>query len=166
MKKYADQYGFDWRLIVSQMYQESRFNPMAESWVGAKGLMQVMPRTAKELKLTDLEDPEIGIHAGIKYMKWVRERFESELDVKDRMWFTLAAYNAGQGHIKDARRLARKKGWNPNRWFNHVEKALLLLSKKEYAKKARHGYVRGQEPVNYVRNIKNRYEAYVLLLGN
>lgn len=165
VKKYTDQYGFDWRLIVSQMYQESRFNPKAKSWVGAKGLMQVMPRTAKELELTDLEDPEIGIHAGIKYMKWVRERFESELDVKDRMWFTLAAYNAGQGHIKDARRLARKKGWNPNRWFNHVEKALLLLSKKEYAKKARHGYVRGQEPVNYVRNIKDRYEAYVLLVG-
>jgi peptidoglycan lytic transglycosylase F len=163
VKKYADQYGFDWRLIVSQMYQESRFNPKAKSWVGAKGLMQVMPRTAKELKLIDLEDPETGIHAGIKYMKWVRERFESELDVKDRMWFTLAAYNAGQGHIKDARRLARQKGWNPNRWFNHVEKALLLLSKRKYAKKARHGYVRGQEPVNYVRNIKDRYEAYVLL---
>ena len=163
VKKYADQYGFDWRLIVSQMYQESRFNPEAKSWVGAKGLMQVMPRTAKELKLSNLEDPETGIHAGIKYLKWVRERFESELDVKDRMWFTLAAYNAGQGHIKDARRLAREKGLNPNRWFNHVEKALLLLSKREYAKKARHGYVRGQEPVDYVRNIKERYEAYVLM---
>ena len=163
VKKYAEQYGFDWRLIVSQMYQESHFNPQAKSWVGAKGLMQVMPRTAKELKLTNLEDPETGIHAGIKYMKWVRERFELELDVKDRMWFTLAAYNAGQGHIKDARRLARQKGWNPNRWFNHVEKALLLLSKPKYAKQARHGYVRGHEPVKYVQQIKNRYEAYVLM---
>jgi membrane-bound lytic murein transglycosylase F len=161
VKKYAKKYGFDWRLIISQMYQESRFDPKAKSWVGAKGLMQVMPRTAKELKLTDLEDPETGIHAGIKYMKWVRERFEDELDVQDRMWFSLAAYNAGQGHIKDARRLARQKGWNPNRWFNNVEKALLLLSKKKYAKKARHGYVRGHEPVNYVRHIKDRYNAYI-----
>ncbi len=163
VKKYAEQYGFDWHLIVSQMYQESQFNPKAKSWVGAKGLMQVMPRTAKELKLTNLENPEIGIHAGIKYLQWVRERFEQELDVQDRMWFSLAAYNAGTGHIKDARRLARQKGWNSNRWFNNVEKALLLLSKRKYAKKARHGYVRGLEPVNYVRQIKDRYNAYVRL---
>jgi len=163
VKKYAEQYGFDWRLIVSQMYQESRFNPKAKSWVGAKGLMQVMPRTAKELKLTDLEDPETGIHAGIKYMQWVRQRFEQELDVQDRMWFALAAYNAGAGHIKDARRLARQKGWKPNRWFNNVEKALLLLSKRKYAKKARHGYVRGLEPVNYVMHIRDRYNAYIRL---
>ena len=164
VKTYAEQYGFDWRLIVSQMYQESRFNPKAKSWVGAKGLMQVMPGTAKELKLTHLEDPETGIHAGIKYMEWVRNRFEQELDVQDRMWFALAGYNAGAGHIKDARRLARLKGWNPNRWFNNVEKALLLLSKQKYAKKARHGYVRGLEPVDYVREIKNRYNAYIRLV--
>lgn len=163
VKKYAKQYGFDWRMIVSQMYQESRFDPKAKSWVGAKGLMQVMPRTAKELKLTHLEDPETGIHAGIKYLEWVRNRFEKELDVQDRIWFALAAYNAGQGHVKDARRLAKQMGWNPNRWFNNVEKAILLLSKKEYAKKARHGYVRGTEPVNYVRHIKDRYNAYVRL---
>jgi membrane-bound lytic murein transglycosylase F len=76
------------------------------------------------------------------------------------MWFTLAAYNAGQGHVKDARRLARQKGWNPNRWFNNVEKAMLLLSKRKYARQARHGYVRGREPVNYVRDIRDRFVAY------
>jgi len=161
VKTYAEQYGFDWRIIVSQMYQESRFNPKAKSWAGAKGLMQVMPRTAKELKLTSLEDPETGIHAGIKYMQWVRNRFEQELDVQDRMWFALAGYNAGAGHVKDARRLARQKGWDPNRWFDNVENALLLLSKRKYAKRARYGYVRGQEPVNYVRQINNRYYAYI-----
>ena len=122
--------------------------------------MQVMPRTAKELGLTDLKDPETGVHAGVKYLQWVRERFEPELDVKDRMWFTLAAYNAGQGHVRDARRLARQKGWNDNRWFGHVEKAMLLLSKKEYSSKARHGYVRGSEPVKYVRDIRSRFFAY------
>ena len=163
VKKYARQYGFDWRLLISQMYQESRFDPQAKSWVGAKGLMQVMPRTAKELGLTKLEDPETGIHAGVKYLDWVRDRFEEELDVKDRMWFALAAYNAGAGHVRDARRLARQQGWNPNRWFNHVEKAMLLLSKRKYASKARHGYVRGTEPVNYVREIRNRYQAYIRL---
>ena len=160
MKKYAREYGFDWRLLVAQMYQESRFNPKAKSWVGARGLMQVMPRTAKELGFKNLQDPDTGIHAGVKYLKWVRERFEPELDVRDRMWFTLAAYNAGQGHVKDARRLARRKGWNPNRWFDNVEKAMLLLSKRKYARRARHGYVRGREPVNYVRDIRNRFIAY------
>ncbi|MCW9013041.1 MAG: membrane-bound lytic murein transglycosylase MltF [Gammaproteobacteria bacterium] len=166
VKKYAKQYGFDWRMLVSQMYQESRFNPAAKSWAGAKGLMQVMPRTAKELGLTQLNDPETGIHAGVKYLNWVRDRFEDELHVKDRMWFALAAYNAGAGHVQDARRLARQQGWNPNHWFDNVEKAMLLLSKRKYAKHARHGYVRGTEPVNYVRKIRSRYQAYVRLVKN
>lgn len=77
------------------------------------------------------------------------------------MWFTLAAYNAGHGHVWDARRLARKLGMNPNRWFGNVEKAILLLSKRKYARKARHGYCRGAERVKYVREIKRRYEAYL-----
>jgi len=163
VKKYAADKNLDWRLLVAQMYQESRFDPKAESWVGAKGLMQVMPRTAKEIGITNLEDPESGIKAGIKYLDWVRDRFEPELNIKDRMWMTLAAYNAGYGHVRDARRLAKNIGLNPNRWFNNVEKAILLLSKREYYSKARHGYVRGKEPVNYVREIRQRYQAYLAM---
>jgi len=166
VKKYADKHRFDWRLLVAQMYQESRFNPQAKSWVGAKGLMQVMPRTAKEMGISNLKDPETGIRAGVQYLNWVRDRFESELSVKNRMWFTLAAYNAGQGHVKDARRLARQQGLNPNIWFDNVEKAMLLLSKRKYSRKARHGYVRGIEPVNYVREIRTRYRAYLRIAKN
>ncbi len=163
VKKYAQQYHFDWRLIIAQMYQESRFEPDAKSWAGAKGLMQVMPRTAKELGIKDLKKPENGIRAGVMYLDWVRDRFEPELNVKDRTWFALAAYNAGHGHVRDARRLARKLGHNPNKWFDNVEKAMLLLSRKKYAKDARHGYVRGSEPVEYVRNIRKRYYAYLAI---
>jgi len=163
VKKYAQKFEFDWRLIIAQMYQESRFNPKAKSWVGAQGLMQVMPRTAKEMGISNLKQPESGIKAGVQYLNWVRDRFEAELSVKDRMWFTLAAYNAGQGHVKDARRLARQQGLNPNKWFDHVEKAMLLLSKKKFYSKARHGYVRGSEPVHYVREISSRYRAYLKL---
>ncbi len=163
VKKYSQKYEFDWRLIVAQMYQESRFNPDAESWAGALGLLQVMPKTAKEMGLVNLKLPETGIEAGVKYLSWVRDRFEQELNVKDRMWFILAAYNAGQGHVKDARRLARKQGLNPNRWFDNVEKAMLLLSNKKYYQSARYGYVRGREPVNYVREIRSRYQAYLRL---
>ncbi len=166
VKKYASQYQFDWRLITAQMYQESRFKPNAKSWAGAKGLMQVMPRTAKEVGIKNLEDPESGIKAGIIYLDWVRDRFEPELSVKDRMWFILAAYNAGHGHVRDARRLARQQGLNPDKWFENVEKAMLLLSRREHARKARHGYVRGSEPVNYVRNIRKRYYAYIQLTDN
>lgn len=160
VRTHAETYGFDWRLIVAQMYQESRFDPGAKSWVGALGLMQVMPRTARQMGFADPSDPGQGVHAGVKYMDWVRERFESDLPVKDRTWFALAAYNAGHGHVADARRLAARKGWDPNRWFGNVEQAMLLLARPEYARKARYGYCRGEEPVKYVREIRARYQAY------
>lgn len=166
VKQYAAQYGFDWKMLVSQMYQESRFDPNTTSWAGARGLMQVLPRTAHEMGFKQLDDAETGIHAGVKYLDWVRDRFETELDVKDRMWFSLAAYNAGVGHVKDARILARQMGFNPNRWFNHVEKTMLLLAKRQYSRSARHGYVRGVESVKYVREIRNRYQAYLQLSGS
>jgi len=163
VQRYAKQYGFDWRLIVSQMYQESRFNPQARSWAGAVGLMQVLPRTARSIGFQDVTPPEQGIHAGVKYLDWVRERFDPELPVQVRTWFALAAYNAGHGHVRDARRLARKLGLNPDRWFGHVEKAILLLAKRKYARQARYGYCRGSEPMKYVREIKRRYQAYQLV---
>ncbi|MGB1109791.1 MAG: transporter substrate-binding domain-containing protein [Gammaproteobacteria bacterium] len=162
-KRYAEKYGFDWRLLTAQMYQESQFDPKAKSFAGAKGLMQVMPRTAKSMGFQNLEKPEQGIHAGVKYLDWVRERFESELPFSERMWFSLAAYNAGVGHVKDARRLAAELGMDPDRWFENTERAMLLLSKKKYHSKARHGYVRGGEPVSYVRLIRQRFNAYVKL---
>jgi membrane-bound lytic murein transglycosylase F len=166
IKKYAEQYGFDWRLIVSQIYQESRFAPDARSFAGARGLMQVMPRTAESMGFTDLDDPETSIHAGIRYMDWVRDRFEPELPVRERMWFTLAGYNAGPGHVRDARRLAAQMGLNPNQWFGNVESSMLLLSRQTYADKAPHGYCRCAEPVKYVREIRERYDAYIGTLAS
>ena len=165
VKKYAKKYNFDWRLMVAQMHQESHFDPNARSFAGAHGLFQIMPRTAKQMNLENIDDPETGIHAGIKYMDWVRERMTYIKPEEGQLiWFTLASYNAGAGHVRDAVSLARKKGWNPHRWFGHVEKAMLLLSKAEYAKKARYGYVRGHEPVQYVHAIKNRFDTFQYLV--
>jgi membrane-bound lytic murein transglycosylase F len=161
VRKYAERYGFDWRLITAQMYAESRFDPDAKSFAGALGLMQLMPRTAEGLGITEIEKPENGIHAGVKYLDWLRERFEDRLPISERLWFTLAAYNAGYGHIADARRLAREKCWDPDRWFGNTENAILLLSRKDYAKKARYGYVRGSQVVEYVRDIRERFQAYI-----
>ena len=161
VRKYSDHYGFDWRLVTAQMYQESKFNPTAKSHIGARGLMQLMPRTAKEMGVKDISDPASSIRGGVKYLDWLRDRFDADLPISDRLWFTLAAYNAGAGHVHDARRLAGQLGHDPDRWFGHTEQAMLLLEKKQYAKKARYGYVNGSEPVNYVRDIKQRFEAYV-----
>ena len=162
IKSLASEYHFDWRLIAAQINQESQFNPNAKSWAGAKGLLQVMPRTARQVgvNVNKLNIPENGIKAGLKYMQWISEQLSDELPADVKTWFTLAAYNAGLGHLKDARNLARKKGLNPDRWFGHVEKAFLLLSKPEYHKKSRYGYVRGREPVNYVKHIQALYELY------
>ena len=160
IKTLSKKYHFDWRLIAAQVNKESQFNPNAKSWAGAKGLLQVMPRTAREVGITKLEKPENGLKAGIKYMDWIRSQLSNELPADVKMWFTLAAYNAGLGHLKDARSLARKQGLNPDRWFGHVEKTFLLLSKPKYHKTARYGYVRGIEPVTYVKHIQALYELY------
>jgi membrane-bound lytic murein transglycosylase F len=165
IRTYAEAHGLDWRLIVSQMYQESEFDPRARSFAGAVGLLQVLPRTAEPMGLSDLEDPATNIEAGVRYLAWVRDRFEDDLPFWERTWFSLAAYNAGHGHVLDARRIAAEKGLDPDVWFDNVERAMLLLSSSEYARLATHGYCRGNEPVQYVREIRSRYEAYLETLA-
>jgi membrane-bound lytic murein transglycosylase F len=161
VKPNARDYNFDWRLIVSQMYQESKFNPTAKSYAGAMGLMQVLPRTADDLGIKDLTDPEQSIIAGVRYLDWTRDRFSNDLPVQEQILFSLASYNAGFGHVKDAQRLARQLGLKDDKWFNNVEHAMLLLQQRSYYKNARFGYVRGSEPVKYVYNIHQRYLGYV-----
>ena len=164
-KKYASQYGQDWRMITAQMYQESKFDPEAVSWVGAQGLMQVMPSTGQDLGFIDLQDPQESIHAGVKYMHQLINRFDHSLPMEVRIRFALASYNVGYGHVLDARRLAREMGWDPNRWFGNVEKAMRLLSQPDYYERARYGFCRGGQPVHYVKNIQNFYDAYVEILN-
>lgn len=161
---HAARYGFDWPLIVAQMFRESRFNPKVTSLAGAQGLMQVLPVTARRFGISNLKEPENSIAAGVRMMSWLHRRMDSTLPVRERIWFTLAAYNAGLGHLIDARRLALELGLDRDKWFDNVEKAMLLLSKPEYYRKARHGYVRGHEPVAYVRDIRDLYDAYRSLL--
>jgi len=155
------EHDFDWRLVVAQMWQESNFNPKARSPVGAQGLLQLMPATAEEMGFPPpVFEPDRNIQAGVKYLNWVRDRFSPTLPPVDKLWFTLASYNAGYGHLLDAQRLAEELGLDPNVWFGNVEVAMLKLSEPKYFKKARYGYVRGAEPVQYVRNISNLYKAY------
>jgi membrane-bound lytic murein transglycosylase F len=165
VQRHAEANGLDWRLIISQMYQESEFDPRARSFAGAVGLLQVLPRTGEAMGFSDLEDPATNIEAGIRHLAWVRDRFEDDLPFWERTWFALAAYNAGHAHVFDARRIAAERGLDPDVWFDNVERAMLLLARAEYARQATHGYCRGSEPVQYVREIRSRYEAYLETLA-
>jgi membrane-bound lytic murein transglycosylase F len=116
VKKHARTYELDWRLVTSQMYQGSRFDPNVTSWVGAKGLMQVMPRTAQELKVVNVVQPDTGILAGTKLMARYSALFNNpETRTEDRIRFALASYNCGPGHVYDARQLAKEMGLDPNK---------------------------------------------------
>jgi len=164
IKKYSARYEFDWRLMTALCFQESRFDPRARSWVGAQGLFQVMPATGKAMGFTRLEDPEIGIHAGIRYLHGLLKKLDPKIEFRHRVRFAMAGYNAGIGHVADARRLARQLGRDPDKWFNHVADMMPLLQKPKYYRKARHGYCRGSEPKKYVSEIQNRYDNYVKIV--
>ena len=154
----AVRYDFDWRLLASLCFQESHFDPDRQSWAGAVGLMQVMP-SMHGVSEDSLRIPEVNIEVGTRYLRKVYNDY-SYLPRDERIKFTLAAYNAGSGHIDDARILSITRGKNPNQWEGSVEESLLLLRKPEYHRQARYGYVRGSEPVAYVREILRRYELF------
>lgn len=163
-KAVGREFGLDWRLILAQMYQESRFDPKAVSWAGARGLLQVMPETGRQLGLKDPYDPEQNVRAGVKYLEWLISRFEPTLPERQRIRFALASYNAGLGHVRDARRLARARRLDPDRWFGNVERAIELLEKPKFHRRAKHGYCRGSEPVQYVGHIQDKYDAFSRLV--
>lgn len=162
MREFSDEIGWDWRLLASMIYQESRFKPDVKSWAGAFGLMQFMPGTGKRFGVDSLSSPGEQIHAGVQFIKWLNKRFEDIEDEEERIKFILASYNAGLGHVLDAQRLAEKNGKNPQVWDDHVDYYLLSKSKPEYytAPEVRHGYCRGSEPYYYVKEIMERYNHY------
>lgn len=162
IKKYADKHNWDWRLLASIIYQESKFKPTSESWVGAQGLMQIMPATAKELGIRDTTNPQQSVRGGTAYLDQIYNKFDNVEDSIQRLKFTLASYNSGLGHVRDAQRLADYNELDRYQWDENVEKMILELSKpKNYNRDfIRYGYVRGREPFNYVRQIFSRYEHY------
>lgn len=161
IKQYADSIGWDWRLLAAQIYQESKFKPSTRSWAGAIGLMQVLPETAQDMGYVSIENPEINIQAGVAYIKYLSEFWE-DIPKEERLKFVLASYNAGPGHVADARRLAQKFGKNPDVWNDNVEEYILKKSDPKYYQDdvVRYGYCRGQEPHDYVREITQRYNYY------
>jgi len=167
IKKYASIIDWDWRLIASLMYQESGFKPNARSWVGAFGLMQLMPTVLEEYGLDTTASVEQQIEAGIRHLRTKENQIPDNVtDSIERTKFTLASYNSGVGHILDARRLAEKYGNNPNIWENNVADYVLKLSEKKYYHDSvvYYGYMRGDETYKLVTEVMYRYQQYKNLI--
>jgi membrane-bound lytic murein transglycosylase MltF len=150
-KKYSAQYEMDYLLMAAQGYQESTLDQSVKSPVGAIGVMQVMPATGKELNVGDITKIESNIHAGVKYMRFMRDQYfaNEPMDELNKTLMTFASYNAGPGRLRQLRREAEKKGLNPNIWFGNVER---IASERI-----------GRETVTYVSNIFKYYVTYRLL---
>jgi len=150
------EFDFDWRLIAAQMYQESHFRRYARSHAGAYGLMQLTRRTAKSLGVTDITDPEQNIYAGVNHLRNLFDYFDIE-NGSERLSIALAAYNIGQGHLRDAQKLAVDLRMDPQKWTS-LKKVLPLLRYRQYYKNATYGYCHGTEPVSYVKQIMIYYD--------
>ena len=162
LKQYATDLNWDWRLLASQAFQESRFKPDARSWAGAMGLLQLMPRTAREFGVTNPQDPEDNVRGAVKFLKWLDDFWSNRITNEDeRLKFVLASYNCGAGHVQDAQRLTEKYGGDTERWAD-VSYWLLQLSTQQYSTDVdvKHGFCRGVEPVNYVDLILQRFDHY------
>lgn len=150
-KKYSEQYQLDFLLMAAQGYQESGLDQNAKSQVGAIGVMQVMPATGKELAVGDITLIENNIHAGVKYMRFMIDRYykDEPMSQLDKGLFSFASYNAGPARIRQLRKEAEKRGLDPNVWFGNVEQ---IASERI-----------GRETVTYVSNIYKYYVAYKLM---
>jgi membrane-bound lytic murein transglycosylase F len=164
-KKYAPEIGWDWRLLASIAYQESKFYNHLVSWAGACGLMGIMPQTARRIGFSpdSLVNPETSIRAGVKCLSLFEKQLNDIEDKEERIKFTLASYNAGSGHVADARRLAEKYGKNPNVWDDNVADYIRLKRESAYYNDpvCKHGYLRGNETFKYVKEIITRYGHYL-----
>jgi membrane-bound lytic murein transglycosylase F len=148
----------DWRLLAAISYQESHWNPTARSYTGVRGMMMLTLATAKQMGIKSRLDTEQSIRGGAKYFKRMIAMMPDRIPSPDRIWFALASYNVGFGHLNDARIITQQQGGDPDRWVE-VKKRLPLLQQKKYYKNTKHGYARGEEPVHYVDNIRRFYDT-------
>ena len=159
-EKYGQE--IDWRLLAAISYQESHWQPHARSHTGVRGMMMLTLATAKQMGIKSRLDAEQSIRGGSKYFKRMIAKMPDRIPSPDRMWFALASYNVGFGHLNDARIITQQQGGDPDRWVE-VKTRLPLLQQKKYYKNTKYGYARGKEPVNYVDNIRRYYDTLTWL---
>lgn len=151
--------GFDWRLIAALIFEESGFNPASRSEKGAVGLMQVRPIAAEAVGATQFEAPADNVQTGIRYLRQLDEMFSAAAS-RERLGIILAAYNIGPGHVHDAQILARRFGYDPNRWENALDIMLPLLEQPALYSRLPNGFAKGSGTVAYVQRILERYRRY------
>jgi membrane-bound lytic murein transglycosylase F len=154
--------GIDWRLLAAIGYQESQWNPLATSPTGVRGIMMLTGQTADRMGISDRLNSRQSILGGARYLALLKEALPAHIGEPDRTWLALAAYNQGQGHMEDARRIAQARGGNPDSWAD-VKEALPHLSRGSYAKVTKYGYARGTEALLFAENIRNYYDILMRL---
>ncbi len=162
-RQYASRIGWDWRQLAAIAYTESKFDPTAVSWAGARGLMQLMPSTARQYAVTDMANPEQSVRGASLALADIDKSLRKHVkDPAQRRMFVIAAYNSGLGHILDAIALARKYGRDPGTWYGNVREMALLKTTPQYYNDpvVKHGYFRGQETVGFVDKVFGAYEQY------
>lgn len=169
-KKYAKELDWDWRLLASIAYQESKFHLDRTSWAGARGLMGLMPKTAQAFGVApeEIDNPEANLRGAVGLLKRLNSSFKEIEDKNERIKFILASYNGGSGHVYDARALAEKYEKNPLLWEGNVEEYLRLKNLPEYYNDpvCKNGYFRGRETLNYVHSVMERWRFYLEKVEN
>ncbi|MEW5966974.1 MAG: membrane-bound lytic murein transglycosylase MltF [Pseudomonadota bacterium] len=154
--------GIDWRLLAAIGYQESQWNPLATSPTGVRGLMMLTTATADRMGVDNRLDARQSILGGARYLALMKDALPARIPEPDRTWLALAAYNQGQGHMEDARRIAQARGGNPDSWAD-VKEALPYLSRGTYSRVMKYGYARGGEALHFAENIRNYYDILLRL---
>ena len=163
-KQEAAKIGWDWRLLASIAYHESRFDSTVVSWAGARGIMQLMPATAAAfgLGMDSITYNFPNVRVAVKSIQAVERSITSVEEPEEKLKFVLAAYNSGLGHVFDAMALAKKYGKNPQIWYGEVEEAMLMKGNPAYYNDevCRFGYFRGRQTTSYVREVMTLYHYY------
>ena len=154
--------GIDWRLLAAIGYQESQWDASATSPTGVRGLMMLTGQTADRMGVANRLDARQSILGGARYLALIKDALPERIAEPDRTWLALAAYNQGQGHLEDARRIAQARGGNPDNWAD-VKEALPYLSRGAYAHVMKYGYARGHEALGFAENIRNYYDILLRL---
>lgn len=154
--------GIDWRLLAAIGYQESKWDRFATSPTGVRGLMMLTAETADRMGITDRLNARQSIVGGARYLALLKDALPERISEPDRTWLALAAYNQGQGHLEDARRIAQARGGNPDSWAD-VKQALPYLGRGSYARVMKYGYARGAEALIFAENIRNYYDILLRL---
>jgi membrane-bound lytic murein transglycosylase MltF len=161
LRRAATRFRIDWRLLAAVMMRESGHDPQATSSAGARGIFQLMPNTAKMLRVKDATEPREAIPAAARYLRQLQDRYIDVINPHERRLFALAAYNAGPGHVDDARSLAASIGLADDRWWEGVGLSLPLLAQPKYGRAAPHGTCQGMVATRYAESVLALFDQYV-----